>query len=443
MQMPLANPASAPAQCHGATPPVTKANESRARRSFAPALTLLAICVLINYVDRGNLSIAAPVLTKELDISPKELGILLGAFFWSYTAMQFVSGWLVDRFEVVYVIAAGYFLWTFSTAVTGLVHGFVMLLGVRLLLGIGESVAFPSCSKILANNLPEQERGFANGLLMAGIRLGPAIGMFVAGPAIAKYGWRPVFIVIGLIGLLWLPAWFQWMPERRHQASVRYSGPGTLAILGQRSFWGAALGHISVNYLFYFMLTWLPYYLVNSRGLSMHDMVKPAGIYYLTDAASAGVTGWVADFWMRRGGSATLVRKAIMGGGNAIAIVATAGCALAGPHTYFAWLLAAGVGCGMMGVGVFAYAQTLAGPLAAGKWTGLQNGIGNFAGLIGPILTGFVVSETGSFLAAFAITVVILIVGFVSWVFVVGPIEEVNWGSRARSVPAALDAKAG
>jgi MFS family permease len=132
-----------------------------------------------------------------------------------------------------------------------------------------------------------------------------------------------------------------------------------------------------------------------------------------------------------------------MGGGNAIAIVATAGCALAGPHTYFAWLLAAGVGCGMMGVGVFAYAQTLAGPLAAGKWTGLQNGIGNFAGLIGPILTGFVVSETGSFLAAFAITVVILIVGFVSWVFVVGPIEEVNWGSRARSVPAALDAKAG
>jgi MFS-type transporter involved in bile tolerance (Atg22 family) len=97
----------------------------------------------------------------------------------------------------------------------------------------------------------------------------------------------------------------------------------------------------------------------------------------------------------------------------------------------------------MMGVGVFAYAQTLAGPLAAGKWTGLQNGIGNFAGLIGPILTGFVVSETGSFLAAFAITVVILIVGFVSWVFVVGPIEEVNWGSRARSVPAALDAKAG
>lgn len=420
---------------------MTAAHESRSQRSFAPALSLLAICVLINYVDRGNLSIAAPILTKELDISPKDLGVLLGAFFWSYTVMQFVSGWLVDRFEVVYVIAAGYFLWTFSTAVTGVVHGFLMLLGMRLLLGIGESVAFPSSSKILANNLPEHERGFANGLLMAGIRLGPAIGMFIAGPAIARYGWRPVFVAIGLIGLLWLPAWFRWMPERKHVQSARYSGPDTLAILSQRSFWGAAIGHLSVNYLFYFMLTWLPYYLVHARGLSMHDMVKPAGIYYLTDAVSAGIAGWIADVWMRSGGSATVVRKTIMGSGNVIAMVATAGCALAGPHTYFAWLLAAGVGCGMMGVGVFAYSQTLAGPLAAGKWTGLQNGFGNFAGLIGPMLTGFVVFKTGSFLAAFAITVVILIAGFIGWVFVVGPIQEVEWGRSPRLATATLKAK--
>lgn len=420
----------------------TTVDQSRGQRSFAPALVLLAVCVLINYVDRGNLSIAAPVLTKELNISPKELGVLLGAFFWSYTAMQFVSGWLVDRFEVLYVIAAGYFLWTFSTAATGLVHGFVMLLGMRLLLGIGESVAFPSCSKILANNLPEHERGFANGLLMAGIRLGPAIGMFVAGPLIARYDWRPVFIALGVVGLLWLPAWFRWMPERKHTPSFRYSGPDTLAILSQRSFWGAAIGHLSVNYIFYFMLTWLPYYLVHSRGLSMHDMVRPAGIYYLTDATSAGVTGWLADYWMRRGASATLVRKFIMGAGNVVAIVATAGIALAGEHTYFWWLLAAGVGVGMMGVGVFAYAQTLAGPLAAGKWTGLQNGIGNFAGLVGPILTGFVVDRTGSFLAAFAITVIILIAGFISWVVIVGPLQEVNWGPRARPAAAAFDAKA-
>jgi MFS transporter, ACS family, D-galactonate transporter len=421
---------------------LTAGNDSRTHRSFAPALTLLAICVLINYVDRGNLSVAAPVLTAELHLSASQLGLLLAAFFWSYTAMQFVSGWLVDRFEVTYVIAAGYFLWTLSTVFTGLVHGFVILLGMRLLLGVGESVAFPSCSKILAYSLPEDERGFANGLLMAGIRLGPAIATFGAGPLIAKYGWRPVFVGIGLIGLVWLPAWFKWMPERRHVQSYKYGGPGTLAIISQRSFWGAAIGHLSVNYLFYFMLTWLPTYLVRARGLSMQEMVKAAGIYYLTDATSAGVTGWIADFWMRRGGSATLVRKAIMGFGNAIAIVATAGCALAGPHTYFAWLLAAGVGCGMMGVGVFAYAQTLAGPEAAGKWTGLQNGFGNFAGLVGPILTGFAVDRTGSFLMPFAITVAVLILGLVAWVFIVGPLEQVKWGPRRGALPATLDAKA-
>jgi len=413
------------------------ANHPRAQRSFAPALALLAVCVLINYVDRGNLSLAALSVQTELGLSNSRLGILLGAFFWSYMAMQFVVGWLVDRFEVTYVIVVGYALWTFSTGVTGLLHGFAMLLGIRLLLGIGESVAFPCCSKILAYNLPEQERGFANGLLMAGIRLGPAIGTFAAGPMIVKYGWRPVFIALGLIGLLWIPAWLKWRPERKHAQSGTYAGPDTLAIISQRSFWGASIGHISVNYLFYFMLTWLPTYLVRARGLSPHEMVKAAGIYYLTDATSAGVSGWLADFWMRRGGSATLVRKGVMGIGNAIAIVATAGCALAGPHTYFGWLLAAGVGCGMMGVGVFAYAQPLAGPEAAGKWTGLQNGIGNFAGLVGPILTGFVVDKTGSFLAAFAVTVAVLILGFIAWVFIVGPLEQVNWRPRRKAAASA------
>jgi len=185
-----------------------------------------------------------------------------------------------------------------------------------------------------------------------------------------------------------------------------------------------------VNYIFYFMLTWLPTYLERARGLTPQEMLRAAGVYYLTDATTAGVAGWVADFWMRRGGSATVVRKGIMGIGNVIAIVATTGLALAGPRTYFSWLLAAGVGVGMMGVGVFAYAQTLAGPVAAGKWTGLQNGVGNLAGLIGPILTGFVVEATGSFMAAFAITVVVLILGLIAWVFIVGPLEEVTWDSR-------------
>jgi cyanate permease len=137
---------------------------------------------------------------------------------------------------------------------------------------------------------------------------------------------------------------------------------------------------------------------------------------------------------MRHGGSATLVRKSTMALGYLITIVAISGCALAGPRTYFAWLLAAGVGVGMIGVGVFAFAQTLAGRQAAGKWTGLQNGFGNFAGIIGPALTGLVVQKTGNFLAPFAITVAVLLIGVLGWVFVVGDVEEIKWASNLEAV---------
>ena len=113
-------------------------------RAFGPVLVLLAFCFLINYVDRGNLSIAAPLLKDELGISASQLGILLAAFFWTYTAMQFVSGWLVDRFDVNWVIAAGYLLWSLATVTTGIVSGFTTLLAMRLLLGIGESVGTPT-----------------------------------------------------------------------------------------------------------------------------------------------------------------------------------------------------------------------------------------------------------------------------------------------------------
>ena len=416
------------------------AQASRAHVIFAPALALLVVCVFINYIDRSNLSLAAPLLQSELHLTAAQLGKLLSAFFWTYTAMQFIAGWLVDRFEVNFVLAAGFLLWSLATFGTGLVSGFALLFVMRLMLGLGESVAFPSCSKILAHHLPEERRGFANGALMSGIRFGPAVGTFVAGPLIARYGWRPVFVGVGLLSLLWIPAWSYWKPQHEFLPGKATGGPGNLAILSQRPFWGAALGHFSVNYYFYFMLTWLPYYLVRARGLTQFEMVRSAGIYYLTDASSAALFGWISDFWMRRGGNATVVRKSVMGAGFVIAIIATVGCSLAGPETYFRWLLAAGVGCGMMGVGVFAFSQTLAGAQAAGKWTGLQNGFGNFAGITCPWLTGIVVDKTGSFLSAFAITAAVLVLGLIGWVFVIGPVEQVKWKlDNASTLPADLN----
>ena len=157
---------------------------------------LLVLSVSINYIDRGNLSIAAPLIKDELGISASQLGILLSSFFWTYAAFQIPCGWLVDRFEVNWVLAVGFFLWSLATAATGLIHGFAMLLTLRLLLGIGESVAYPCYSKIMASHFLEHQRGLPNALIDAGTKLGPALGTLVGGILMSRFGWRPFFIAL-------------------------------------------------------------------------------------------------------------------------------------------------------------------------------------------------------------------------------------------------------
>ena len=414
-----------------------KTDNSRELRTFAPALVLLSICALINYVDRGNLSIAAPLLKDELHISASQLGILLSAFFWTYTALQFVSGWMVDSFDANWVIAAGFLLWSLTTAAAGLVRGFTMLLAMRLMLGVGESVMIPACSKIFGFHLPEHHRGFANGVLQGAWSFGPAVGTLGAGLLMARYGWRPVFIGIGLVSLAWLPAWIKWMPRGEAMVRSLSPAPGFVDILRQRSFWGVCAGHFSVNYLAYFMLTWLPFYLVRERHLSMQSMVKVASAYYAIEGLSAITTGWFSDFFIRRSCTPTLVRKSGMAVGHTIAGIALAACALTNSQWYLLCLVGIGIGCGTARAGPFAFSQTLAGPWATGKWTGLQNGFANLSGVVVPALTGFLVDRTGKFLAPLAIAAAVLVAGGLAWVFAVGPVEQVSWESESGEAPVA------
>jgi cyanate permease len=171
-------------------------------------------------------------------------------------------------------------------------------------------------------------------------------------------------------------------------------------------------------------------------------MARIAGLYYLVDAASAISTGWLQDFWIRKGYTPTLVRKSAMAIGFIVAAIAISGCAVAGPNKYVPWLMAAGVGCGMTAPGIFAFAQTLAGPQATGKWYGAQNGFSNLAGVVGPTLTGFVLERTGNFVAPFAITAALCIIGGLAWVFMVGRIEQVNWMSEREASIATASAQA-
>jgi MFS transporter, ACS family, D-galactonate transporter len=393
-------------------------------RIFAPALVLLVLAIFINYIDRGNLSIAASTLKDELNISAKQLGTLLAAFFYTYTAMQFISGWLVDRFDVNRVLATGFLLWSAATAATGIVHGFILLLIMRMILGVGEGVAFPSCSKILARHLPEHHRGFANAFISFGLKSGPAVGTLGAGLLMAKYGWRPVFIGMGLVALLWLPAWAQWMPRGPGVSRPYSAKSGYLDIITQRSFWGASIGHFCSNYLLYLTVTWLPFYLQRERHLSLSTMSKMVSLYFVVDAVSCLTTGSIADHFIRRGHSLTRVRKTAMALGHTTAAIALTGLAFAGPDHYMAWMFAVGAGSGMSAAGVFAFAQTLAGAETAGRWAGLQNGFANFSGVLCATLTGLIVDKTGHFSGAFAVTGGFMLIGGVAWVFVVGRLEQ-------------------
>lgn len=414
--------------------------ENPTKHGLGPLLfpvILLHIAILINYIDRTNLSVAAPTLKNELHLSPAQLGMLLSAFFYTYSACVFVMGWFTDRFNVNYVLGIGFLIWSAATAATGLVRGFALLFAMRLLLGVGESVAFPSFSKVLSNYVPEHARGIANGIIIAGMRTGPAIGTLGAGLLMTKYGWRPVFIGIGLVSLLWLPLWFLFMPRGpglSSASSAQSVQPSTLDIFAQRSFWGVTLGHFAANYYIYFMLTWLPIYLVQERHLSLEQMPKIGALYYLCDGFFTILCGWVSDRFIRSGISVTLVRKTAMVLGYSILIIALVGSLFASQQTYLPWLLLLGMGSGIGGMGIFAFCQTLAGCRATGRWAGLQNGFANFAGIICPAVTGILVGKTGGFAWPLIIVTIVVAIGIASWTFIVGPVQEIAWKAPTRKL---------
>ena len=397
-------------------------------RRMNRVVVLLGLSVLINYIDRTNLSIAAPLIKDELGISGSQLGALLSAFFYTYGLLQIPAGWLVDRFDVKWVFALGFFVWSGSTAVTGVLHGFMALLIARIVLGIGESIAFPACGKIVGTHFLEDRRGFANSIVIAGLGLGPALGIFIGGNVVGRFGWRPFFIVLGLAGLLWLIPWWAWMPPSApHRATVaKTRQPGVLAILRQRSAWGTCLCLFSFNYASYTLITWLPFYLTKERNLSMSEMARSGGVVYLLYAVSSIAFGKLSDVWIKSGSSATVRKTVATAGYTGMGLFLAISAVLPAPA--FLWTLAvAGIFIGMSSCNIWAMSQTLAGPQMVGRWTGVQNFVGNFAGAVAPWLTGFLLDRTGHFYWAFFITTAIVWVGGLSWIFLVGPIEPVQW----------------
>ncbi len=419
---------------------MTPGNRSSENLSAAQwrIVALLVFSVFINYVDRGNLSVAAPKLMDEIHLTPKMLGLLLSAFSWTYAIGQLFGGWLVDRFNVRLVYGAGFILWSMATAGTGLVNTFAALLVFRLLLGIGECVSYPSYSKILAGNFPERHRGVANALIDAGSKLGPAIGTFLGALIVSHYGWRPLFYILGFGSLLWVVPWFIWGPrDTALAASASEAAPSMLEIAGKRDSWGTFLGLFCGNYVWYFLINWLPYYLVKERHFSMDKMAVFASLPFVAIAIGATLGGYFSDHLIFRGMSPTKVRKGFIVSGFLLALPMVSVVIIPNETLALSVLMGASLLFGLYSSNLWAITQTIAGPSAAGKWTGMQNGFGNLAGIVGPALTGWIVEETGSFVIPFAILALLLIGGAASFWFVVGPVKPIRWSTSPAEQAAA------
>lgn len=406
---------------------------SKTERIGAAVVPLLAVAVFINYVDRGNLATAAPLMKSELNLTGTQIGLLLSAFFWTYVPAQLLAGWLAEKINAYRTMALGLAIWSVATAASGVVSSFALLLGLRLLLGIGESAAFPCSSKLIGQHLPNEKLGAANGAIAVGLALGPAFGTFFGGMLMAHVGWRNVFLVFGLASLLWLVPW--WASTRRASARVASeprdpSAPTLFQIMRRREAWGAGLGHFCNNFAFYFVISWLPLYLVRSRGFSVEDMAVIGGLIYLVYAASSWATGWVSDRWMRGGASATLVRKTLLIANSTIVAASLVSAAFGDVAISIAALFCAGAAFGLATPTIYAVGQTLAGPPGAGTWVGLQNCLGNSAGIIAPIVTGMVVDRTGQFIWAFVIAAAVALTGAIGWGFIIRRVEPIAWTPR-------------
>jgi MFS family permease len=396
-------------------------------------MALLVIAMIACYAHRGALSVAAPFMMKDLGLSAGTMGLLLSAFFWLYAFMQVPAGWLVDRFGVKWAYAAGFAFWSMASAFTGFATGIVTLIALRLALGVGQAIAFPASASAAAGAFQDRQRGLVTASYLSGVRIGQALVGAVGALMIAKLGYRGFFLTLGLAALLWLVPWLRFWSNREPHGgagprpgaapAARFSFLNGVALLRQPTVLGIVLGFFAYDYVWFVYVTWLPSYLIMERKFSTAEMGLYSSVPYLIMMGVILLSGAASDMLIRRGRAERAVRKWFIVAGLLVGCLIVPAAVVENRLTSVWLLTAALAGLGMTSPNTWALTQAVCARPIVGTVSGLQNFGGNLGGIVAPALTGYTVAATGSFVVAFAVCGVILVIGAVCyWLLVSAPV---------------------
>jgi ACS family sodium-dependent inorganic phosphate cotransporter len=388
-----------------------------------PRFTLIAFCfscLALSYMDRWNLSVAAPLLMREFGWNETTMGLLQSVFFYGFTATHLPGGWLADRFGGRTVLGGGVLFWSLATAATPLGAGFAGLATARLALGLGEGVNTPSILSLVARGFPPVERTRATVVSLAGVQSGTLVAMPLSAWIAATYGWRAIFYVYAALGAVWLVLWLGWAARRPLVPAAAEPVPPATAVPWKRilrapAVWALLATTFVVNWTIWFVHSWLPTYLMQAHGLSLKGSGLAAALPNLAMVAASVAGGGLADRAIARGHAVTRVRKLVLGSGFAGAIVLLLLLPrMHSPATALACLSGA-LGCFALGATTVVVTSLDLAPRHAGLLVGLQGTAGNVAGIISPVLGGAIVARTGSWDLNFYLIAGLLMLGLVVW----------------------------
>lgn len=414
-------------------------------------LFLIFVTVVINYLDRSNISIAAFAIREDLGISTVQMGVIFSAFAWTYSILQIPGGIMVDKFKARLLYPIILILWSVATLIQGFINSLSAFIGLRASIGIFESPSYPLNNKIVTSWFPEKERASAIAIYTSGQFIGLAFLTPVLVLIQDALGWRGLLIISGVIGIVWAVIWYFFYRDPNKHSTIsddelNYIKEGGGLVEGNttekekpaekftmsdlkhafihRKLWGVYIGQFSLGSLFIFFLTWFPTYLVEFRGLDFIKSGFLASLPFLAAFVGVLLSGFTSDFLVRKGFTNEVARKApvLLGMLLSMAIVGA-------NYTDSTFLIILFLSIAFLGNGLSSIAWVFISLIAPKRLIGLIGGTFNFIGglsaVVTPIIIGFLV-EDGNFEPALIYIAAMAFIGFCSYLFLIGKVERIK-----------------